>query len=157
MPVQDWSVNTKKGAAGEMYGIATTNSQRLTRSVEAEQNVYGLCVQEGAAANTVKVGLDDGFAFGVTMRENKLESAKRPGDGTVLIPKGQPLAIMVSGPINILAKTAISGKEVGVNSKGEFGGVGGDYVAVKNIQAIEYPIAAGDVGAVMVNVLPVKA
>lgn len=154
MPVQTWSVNTQPAVAGEMYGLATTNSQRLTYSAEAKMERYGLPVKQGSKANLCAIGQEaDGSILGITMRSDKLESATRPGDGTVLIPALQPLAVMLSGPINILATAAITGKDVGVNpATGEFGAPGGSYVKVPNLTMIEYPLAAGSVGAVMVNV-----
>lgn len=156
MPIQDFTINTKRGVAGEMYGMAVTNSQRLTYNTEAALDKYGLAVVEGASARTIKVGQVGGQILGITMRENKLESNKRPGDGTVLIPKGQPLAVMLNGPVLVELKTAISGKSVGVNSKGEFGAVGGDFTEVTNVVALQYPLEAGDVCPVMVNVFPAK-
>ena len=157
MPIQDFKINTGRGVAGEMYGLAVTNSQRLTFNAEAAMDQYGLAVVQGSKANSIKVGQDGGRILGITMRENKLESNKRPGDGTILIPALQPLAVMLDGPVLVMAKTAITDAKVGVNSKGEFGGVGGEFTEVTNVRALEYPIAAGDVCAVMVNVFPVKA
>lgn len=155
---QEFSINTKPAAAGDMYGLATTNSQRLTYSTEAPQTAYGLAVQQGAKANTIKLGseTDSGAILGITMRENKLEAAKRPSDGTIGIPKGQPLAVMIAGPINVLFKTAVTGKEVGVNAKGEFGAVDGDFKACPNVTVLEYPVTEGSVAAVMVNIFPGK-
>lgn len=156
MPIQDFTVNTLPAAAGDMYGLATTYSQRLTYNTEAEMSVYGLAVQQGAAANTIKVGADAGVVLGITMRENKLEAAKRPSDGTVLIPKGQPLAVMLHGAINVKLKTAITGKALGVNAAGEFGAVAAGFTACENVTAIEYPAAAGAVIAVNVVAVVVK-
>lgn len=157
MPVQTFSINTKGAAAGDMYGLATTNSQRLTYSLEVAMDKYGVAVQQGSKANLIKAGANaDGVILGITMRENKLESNKRPGDGTILLPVLQPLAVMLDGPVNVLFKTAITGKEVGVNAAGEFGAVDGTFKLCPNVQAIEYPVAAGEVGAVMVNVFRPK-
>lgn len=151
MPVQDWNINTQPAAAGDVYGLAFTNSQRLTFNAEVAMSVYGVAVQRGAAARSIKPGLNGTEILGVTMRENKLESRTRPGDGTVLIPVGQPLAVMMSGPINVLLKTAITGEVVGVNANGEFGAVGGDFKQVTNAKFIDYPASAGDVVPVMLT------
>lgn len=157
MPVQDFRINTRPAHAGDMYGLATTNSQRLTYNVEEAQTAYGLAVKQGKTSDAITLGAeDDGSILGITMRENKLEANKRPSDGKIGIPKGQPLAVMISGPINVRFVTGIAGKEVGVNSKGEFGTVGGDFKVCPNVQALEYPITAGEVGAVMVNVFQAK-
>ena len=156
MPKQDWNINTKPAYAGEQYGLATTNSQRLTYSTDAEMSVYGLAVQQGAASNTIKVGHDTGRVLGVTMRELKLESKTRPGDGTVLIPKGQPLAVMLEGAVVVKLKTAITDANIGVSAAGEFGGVASGYTKAVNIVALEYPASAGDVIPVMINLLGPK-
>ena len=150
MPKQDWTINTRPAAAGDVYGLAFTNSQRLTYSTEAAHTQYGLGVVQGVKANTIKLGLTAaGNLLGITMRENKLESATRPGNGTVLIPKGQPLAVMLDGPINVLLKTAITNATIGVNVQGEFG-VGANYFTATNLKALHFPAAAGDVVPVMV-------
>lgn len=157
MPKQDWTINTKAGYAGEQYGLATTNSQRLTFLADAAVTEYGLAVKQGKNSNSFAVGLEsDGSVLGITMREDKLEAAKRPSDGTVLIPQGQPLAVMLEGPVLVMAQTAITGKDVGVNAQGQFGAVGGDFTAVNNVVALEYPVAAGDVFPVMVRVFAPK-
>ena len=70
MPKQEWSINTGEAYAGEQYGLATTNSQRLTYSTDAEMSAYGLAVVQGAKSNTIKVGLTEkGSILGITMRE----------------------------------------------------------------------------------------
>lgn len=154
MPKQDWTINTLPAAAGDVYGLAFTNSQRLTYSTEAPHTHYGLGVVQGAADNTIKLGLTaSADLLGITMRENKLESATRPGDGTVLIPKGQPLAVMLDGPINVLLKTATTDATIGVNAAGEFG-VGAGYFTVNNVRALRFPAAAGTVVPVMVVMQP---
>lgn len=152
MPKQDWNINTREAYAGEQYGLATTNSQRLTYNTEAEMSHYGLAVVQGAADNTIKVGQVDGQILGITMRDIKLMSKTWPGNGEILIPVGQPLGVMLSGPIMVKLVTAISDKTVAVNADGGFGGVGAGFVAVDNIQALRYPAAAGDVVPVMINV-----
>ena len=158
MPKQDWNINTQPAAAGDVYGLAFTNSQRLTYSTEAAMTVYGVAVIQGAAANTIKAGMTNGAILGITMRENKLESNTRPGDGTVLIPKGQPLAVMLDGPINVRLKTAItSDGKVGVSAAGEFGGIDSTYVACVNVKPLRYPAAAGTVVPVMVVMQGPKA
>lgn len=154
MPKQDWTINTGEAYAGEQYGIVTTNSQRLTYSTEVEMSHYGLAVQQGAAYNTIKLGSDAGVVLGITMRELKLESRTRPGDGTVLIPVGQPLGVMLSGPIMVKLVTAITDVTIGVSATGEFGGVDATYIEALNLKALKYPAAAGDVIPVMINVLP---
>lgn len=153
MPKQEWSINTGEAYAGEQYGLATTNSQRLTYSTDAEMSAYGLAVVQGAKSNTIKVGLTAaGSILGITMRELKLESKTRPGDGTVLIPKGQPLGVMLEGPITVKLKTAITNATVGVSASGEFGAVDSTYFEAKNVKALKYPAAAGDVIPVYVAV-----
>lgn len=162
MPVQEWSINTGKAYAGDQYGLATTNSQRLTYSTDAEQSHYGLAVQQGVADNTIKVGHDAGRVLGITMRQNVLESKTRPGDGTILIPKGQPLGVMLEGAINVLLTTAITDANIGVNPQGLFGAVatGGTgnavYTKAANIVALRFPAAAGEVVPVMINLLGPK-
>lgn len=150
-PIQDWNINTGTAYAGEQYGLATTNSQRLTYNTEATMTEYGLAVKLGAKANTIVVGHDSGEILGVTMREIKLEQAKRPGDGTIGIPVGQPLGVMLEGPINVKLKTAITDKNVGISADGHFGGVATGYTKATNVVALEYPAAAGDVIPVMIN------
>lgn len=154
MPKQDWNINTGKAYAGEMYGIAATNSQRLTYSTEDEQASYGLAVVQGTKDNLIKKGHDAGAILGITMREIKLESKTRPGDGQILIPLGQPLTVMLSGPIMVKLKTAISDRTIGVSVDGEFGGVDGTYTAATNVTPLRWPAAAGEVIPVMVNVIP---
>lgn len=157
MPVQDFNINTGRAAAGDVYGLAFTNSQRLTYNAEVAQSAYGLAVQKGAKAKTCKVGHVAGEILGITMRQNVLESKTRPGDGTISIPAKQPLAVMLEGPINVVAKTAITDEEVGISATGEFGKADGTtYIKATNVKAIEYPVAAGDVFAVMVTMAPVK-
>lgn len=150
MPKQDWSINTGNAYAGEVYGLAFTNSQRLTYSTDAEMTKYGLAVQQGAASNTIKVGHDTGAILGITMRETKLESKTRPGDGTILIPKGQPLAVMLDGPIMVKLVTGITDANIGISATGEFGGVASGYTKAVNVKPLKYPAAAGDVIPVMV-------
>lgn len=153
MPKQDFTINTGEAYAGEQYGLATTNSQRLTYSTDAEMSAYGLAVSQGAKSNTIKVGLTAaGAILGITMRELKLESKTRPSDGTVLIPKGQPLGVMLEGPIMVKLKTAITDANIGVSAAGEFGGVAATYFAASNVKALRYPAAAGDVIPVYVAV-----
>lgn len=156
MPVQTWSINTGTAYAGEQYGLATTNSQRLTYSVEAEMSEYGIAVQQGAAFNTVKVGHDAGEILGITMREIKLESKTRPGDGTVLIPKGQPLAVMLEGPVMVKLVTPITDSNIGISATGGFGGVAADYTKATNVKALKYPADAGEVVPVMVSLAAPK-
>lgn len=150
MPKQDFNINTGFAAAGDVYGLAFTNSQRLTFKAEAEMSAYALAVVKGATSDTCKVGNDSGEILGVTMRQNVLESKTRPGDGTITIPKGHPLAVMLEGPINVVAKTAITSEEVGISATGEFGGVATGYTKATNVKALKYPVAAGDVFPVMV-------
>lgn len=153
MPKQEWSINTKEAYAGEQYGLATTNSQRLTYSTDAEMSAYGVAVVQGAAYNTIKVGLTaKGSILGITMRELKLESKTRPGDGTVLIPKGQPLGVMLEGPIMVKLETAITGETIGVSAAGKFGAVAATYFEAENVKALKFPAAAGDVIPVYVAV-----
>lgn len=157
MPVQDFRINTKPAHAGDMYGLATTNSQRLTYNTEEAQTAYGLAVKQGKTSDSITLGAEEtGEILGITMRENKLEANKRPSDGTIGIPKGQPLAVMLSGPINVRFVTGINSKEVGINAKGEFGAVGGEFKVCPNVHALEYPVTSGEVGAVMVNVFQAK-
>lgn len=156
MPKQDWNINTKEAYAGEQYGLATTNSQRLTYSTEAEMSHYGLAVKQGAKANTIVVGHNAGEVLGITMRELKLESKTRPGDGTVLIPVGQPLGVMLEGPIMVKLVTAISSADIGISATGEFGGVAGSYTKATNVKALRWPAAAGDVVPVMINLVGPK-
>lgn len=151
MPIQDFSVNTLPAAAGDMYGLATTYSQRLTYNTEAPMTAYGVAVQQGAKSNTIKAGAAAGVVLGITMRENKLEAAKRPSDGTIGIPVGYPLAVMLSGAINVKLKTAITGKAIGVSAAGEFGAVDVTYIACENVEALAWPAAAGDVIAVNIK------
>lgn len=157
MPKQDFNINTKSAAAGDVYGLAFTNSQRLTYITEDAQTAYGLAVQQGAKANTIKVGSDAGEVLGVTMRQNIVESARRPGDGSLVLVAGTPLAVMLDGPINVKLNTAINSADIGINAKGEFGGVADGYTKATNIKALEYPAAAGDVVAVMVVMQGPKA
>lgn len=155
MPKQDWSINTGAAYAGEQYGLATTNSQRLTFNAETEMANFGLAVVQGTASNQVKPGIAaDGTVLGITMRQLNLESATRPGDGTVAIKAGWPLGVMLSGPIMVKLVTAITDKNIGVSATGQFGGVDGTYTAATNLTALRYPAAAGDVIPVMINVVP---
>lgn len=150
MPNQDWSINTKPAAAGDVYGLAFTNSQRLTFETEVAMTAYGVGVQQGAQSNTCKPGNAGGELLGITMRQNIVESATRPGDGTVQILPNSPLAVMMDGPIQVLLQTAITDENVGVDANGLFGGIAGDFVQCTNIRALKYPAAAGDVIPVMV-------
>lgn len=155
MPKQDWSINTGEAYAGEQYGLATTNSQRLTYVAEEEMANFGLAVVQGTASNQVKPGIEsDGTVLGITMRQLNIESATRPGDGTVAIKVGWPLGVMLSGPIMVKLKTAITDKNIGVSAEGEFGGVGAGYTKATNLTALRYPASAGDVVPVMINVVP---
>ena len=155
MPKQDWSINTGAAYAGEQYGLATTNSQRLTFNAETEMANFGLAVVQGTASNQVKPGIGvDGTVLGITLRQINIESATRPGDGTVAIKAGWPLGVMVSGPIMVKQKTPITDKNIGVSPKGEFGGVGSGYTKATNLTALRYPASAGDVVPVMINVVP---
>lgn len=156
MPKQDFTINTGEAYAGEQYGLATTNSQRLTFSTDAAMTAYGLAVQQGVADNTIKVGSDAGRVLGITMRQINLESATRPGDGTIGIPKGWPLGVMLEGPIMVKLKTAITDADIGVSTTGEFGGVASGYTKAVNVMALRYPAAAGDVIPVMINMLGPK-
>lgn len=157
MPKQDWNINTKEAYAGEQYGLATTNSQRLTYNAGAEMSVYGLAVKQGATDKEVVVGHNAGEILGITMREIKLESRTRPGDGTVLIPKGQPLGVMLEGPIMVKLGTAIDSATVGVSDAGVFGKVDSTYIEATNVKALRYPAAAGDVVPVYVAMALPKA
>lgn len=152
MPKQDFTINTGEAYAGEQYGLATTNSQRLTYNAGAAMDHYGLAVKQGATDKEILVGHDSGAVLGITMRELKLESKTRPGDGTVLIPKGQPLGVMLEGPIMVKLKTAITDAAIGVSATGEFGGVASGYTAATNVKALRYPAAAGDVIPVYIAV-----
>ena len=156
MPKQDWNINTRGAYAGEQYGLATTNSQRLTFNAEAAMTEFGLAVTQGAKSNTMKVGHVDGEILGVTMRQLNLESATRPGDGTVAIPVGWPLGVMLEGPIMVKLKTAISDASVGISADGHFGGVASGYTAATNAKALRYPAAAGDVVPVMITLAAPK-
>jgi hypothetical protein len=155
MPKQEWSINTGAAYAGEQYGLATTNSQRLTYNAEVEMANFGLAVIQGTESNQVKLGAPvAGQILGVTMRQINIESATRPGDGTVAIKPGWPLGVMVSGPIMVKLVTAITDENVGVSAVGQFGGVDATYLAADNVKALRWPAAAGDVIPVMINVLP---
>ncbi|APD19713.1 hypothetical protein PP101_57 [Pectobacterium phage PP101] len=156
MPKQEWTINTGEAYAGEQYGLATTNSQRLTYSTDAEHSAYGLAVKQGVAYNTIALGSDAGEVLGITMREIKLESKTRPGDGTILIPKGQPLGVMLEGPIMVKLVTAITDADIGVSATGTFGGVATGYTKATNVKALKYPAAAGDVIPVMINMVGPK-
>lgn len=157
MPKQDFNINTGFAAAGDVYGLAFTNSQRFTYKAEAEMGAYALAVVKGATSDTCKVGNSEGEILGITMRQNVLESKTRPGDGSIVIPKGHPLAVMIEGPINVVAKTAITSEEVGISAAGEFGGVATGYTKATNVKALKYPVAAGDVFPVMVVMQGPKA
>lgn len=162
MPVQDWNINTGNAYAGEQYGLATTNSQRLTFSIEdaAGQSHYGLAQAPGAKDNTCKLGTvkvgELNYILGVSMREIKLESRTRPGDGTILIQKGYPIGVMLSGPIMVkLAAPIAADKVIHVDAKGQFGGATlADSVEVANVVPLRFPATTGDVIPVMINVLP---
>lgn len=155
MPVQEWRINTREAYAGEQYGLATTNSQRLTYNAEEDMLNFGLAVVQGTAANQCKVGAPvGGLILGVTMRQINIESATRPGNGTVNIKAGWPLGVMLSGPIMVKLKTAITDADVGVSATGDFGGVDSTYLIADNVKALRWPAAAGDVIPVMINVLP---
>lgn len=156
MPKQDWNINTRKAYAGTQYGLATTNSQRLTYNTDAEMTAYGLAVQQGARSDTIKVGSDTGRVLGITMRQDVLEAANRPSDGTIKIPKGQPLGVMLEGPINVKLVTAITDEAIGVSATGEFGGVAASYTKAVNVRALQYPASAGDVIPVMISLLDPK-
>lgn len=157
MPVQDWNIETAKATAGEQYGLATTNSQRLTYNLEAAQDQYGLAVQQGTKSNQIKVGSDSGRVLGITMRENKLESKTRPGDGAIGIPVGYPIGVMLEGAIMVKLATAITDANIGVAPTGLFGGVAGTYVKAANVVALKFPAAAGDIIPVMINLAGPKS
>lgn len=152
MPKQDWNINTKEAYAGEQYGLATTNSQRLTYNAGAEMSAYGVAVKQGATDKEIVAGHNAGEILGITMREIKLESRTRPGDGTILIPKGQPLGVMLEGPIMVKLATAIDSATVGVSAAGAFGKVDSTYIEATNVKALRWPAAAGDVVPVYVAV-----
>lgn len=156
MPAQKFQINTDKAYAGIQYGLATTNSQRLTYSTESAMTTFGLGVVQGSKEKTCKLGQnEDGTILGITMRQDNIESATRPGDGTVGLKVDTPMGVMIQGPINIKVKTAVAGKEIGMNPEtGEFGGVDATYILVTNLEMLEYPLAAGEVGGVMINVFP---
>lgn len=156
MPKQDFTINTGEAYAGEQYGLATTNSQRLTFSTDAAMTAYGLAVQQGVADNTIKVGSDSGRVLGVTMRQINLESATRPGDGSVAIPKGWPLGVMLEGPIMVKLVTAITDEEIGVSATGTWGGVDSTYTKAVNVRALRFPAPAGAVVPVMITMLGPK-
>lgn len=156
MPVQDFNINTGFAYAGDQYGLATTNSQRLTYNTEAAMSEFGLAVQPGAAAKTIKVGHDTGRVLGIVMRQNVLESKTRPGDGTINIPVGQPMGVMLEGAINVKLATAITDENVGVSITGHFGGVASGYTKAVNVVALKYPANAGDVVPVLINLLGPK-
>lgn len=155
MPVQEWRINTREAYAGEQYGLATTNSQRLTYNAEAEQHNWGLAVVQGTKDTQCKVGHNKGEILGVTMRQLNLESATRPGNGTVKIPEGWPVGVMISGPIMVRLETAIDSAEIGISVQGTWGKADGSvYTAATNVKALRFPAAAGDVIPVMINVVP---
>ncbi|QHJ79817.1 MAG: hypothetical protein [Caudoviricetes sp.] len=156
MPKQDWNINTGTGAAGDVYGLAFTNSQRFTYCLDADLKAYGLGVQQGVRSDTVKIGANAGQVLGITMRQNVNESATRPGDGTVLLKAGSAQAVMVEGPIQVKLKTAITDRTIGVSATGEFGKVDATYIECTNVTAMKYPAAAGDVIPVMVYLTPLK-
>lgn len=153
MPKQAFTINCPPGMAGDLYGMTATNTQRLSFFTEEVHTAYGLGVSTGAKNNSIKLGPEGSYLLGITLRNNELEAAKRPSDGSVGIPENYPQAVLVSGPINILAMTDVPAQEIGVNKQGQFG-VGGEFTPVKNVKVIEGPLKAGEVGAVMVNVYP---
>lgn len=156
MPLQEWSINTGTGVAGDVYGLAFTNSQRFSYGLDADLKAYGLGVQQGARSDTVKVGAVAGQVLGITMRQNVNEAATRPSDGTVLLKKGSIQAVMLEGPIQVVLKTAITSKAIGVSATGEFGGVDSTYIECTNVTSLKYPAAAGDVIPVMIYLTPLK-
>lgn len=151
MPNQDWNINTGAAYAGEQYGLATTNSQRLTYNAEAAMTAYGLAVKQGTKSNQCKVGSDSGEILGITMREIKLESKTRPGNGQIDIYEGYPLGVMLEGAINVQLVTAITDANIGISSTGTFGGVASGYTKATNVKALKFPANAGDVIPVMIN------
>lgn len=154
MPKQDWNINTEAAYAGEQYGLATTNSQRLTCNTEAEMSSFGIAVVRGSKERTCKPGHAAGVVYGITMRQLNKEAAKRPSDGTVLLPVGTPMGVMLEGAITVKLKTPITDKTIYVNAAGEFGGAGAGFTKAVNVEAIEYPAAAGKVVGVMVIMVP---
>lgn len=157
MPKQDWSINTGEAYEGEMYGLAATNSQRFTYLVEGSMTRYGMGVQVGTSYNHIKLGAKSGKVLGITLRENKQESATRPGDGTVLLKEGTPLAVMLEGGVVVKLDTAITGEDIGCSDSGTFGAVDATHIKCVNVKALKYPAAAGDVIPVLVSMSPFDA
>jgi len=154
MPNQDWSINTGSGVAGDVYGLAFTNSQRFSYGIDVPMSAFGIGVQKGARSDTVTVGADAGVLLGITMRQNVTESATRPGNGTVNLVVGTVMGVMLDGPIQVVLESPVVDGNIGVSAAGTFGGVDATHLACTNVRALKFPAAIGDVIPVMVYMTP---
>ncbi|MBI0275418.1 hypothetical protein I6H07_06160 [Hafnia alvei] len=153
MPVQNFSINTKSGYAGDLYGITHTNSQRNTYIADDNSVSYGVAVNE-TSSRRCKAGINtNGILTGVAIRTLNNEAATRPSDGSVFFRSGDAIAVMEEGYIQVMVDTAVTKDgDVYIDpTDGSFHTTAGtsNVLAVNAIYYLDAP--AGDVAVVWVE------
>ncbi|MFZ4217054.1 structural cement protein Gp24 [Enterobacter ludwigii] len=132
MPVQDFSINTKAGYAGDLYGLTYTNSQRNTYIAKVANAIsYGYAVKSDDGVSADVGSNADGTITGVVIRSLNMEQAKRPGDGSIFFGQGVAMAVLEEGYIQIDCTGARVGDDLYVTADGLFttdAGAGGTAV-----------------------------
>jgi len=121
MPEQNFTMNTKAGYAGDLYGLTFTNSQRNTYIASVGGTIEWGCAIKSTDNRTATAGINaDGTINGVVIRALNVEQATRPGDGSVFYYEGTALAVLEEGYIQVDMSGAAVGGKVYVTSDGKF-------------------------------------
>lgn len=106
MPVQSYDINIKGEVAGQLYGLQQSRAQIDSGKVTVAAIGFGIAVKKGAKDREVAAGQAgaDLSIYGITIKQQQVESDFRPNTGAALYPVGFIAPILRDGYINVIAQ-----------------------------------------------------
>jgi hypothetical protein len=155
MPVQTYDINIKGEVAGQLYGMQQSRAQIDSGKITVAAVGFGVAVKKGAGDREVAAGQAGAnlAIYGITLKQQTLESDFRPNTGAVLYPVGFIAPILRDGYVNVIAQDAVAnGGAVYVNSTTGlfFGAAAAGRVKASNC-VWDVTVGAGAVGRVILT------
>lgn len=156
MPVQSYEINIKGEVAGQLYGMQQSRAQIDSGKITVAAAAFGVAVKK---VNTGEKDVAVGQAganlaiYGITLKQQQVESDFRPNTGAALYPVGFIAPILRDGYVNVIAQDAVTNQgAVYVSSTTGlfYGATGAGRVKASNC-VWDVTVGAGAVGRVILT------
>lgn len=110
MPVQKYTINTRDEVAGQLYGMQQSRAQIESKKVAGAPLDVGIAVKQ-AVFGEVQAGVVDQASktiYGISLKQQGIESDFRPNTGAALYPLGHIAPILRDGYVNVIAVDAVT-------------------------------------------------